>query len=86
MNWFERAHGQKNPKTRDPEELNQFEYTAIERRIQWRAECHQGKSYNREYPITWQATSNFIIQNVLSSVDPSDDTSSIPLYVPSVNP
>ena len=86
MTWFERTHGQNDPKTSNPEELHPFEYAALERRTQWRYECHQGKYYNRKYPITWQFASIYIRQNVFPSGDPSDDTSSIPSYILSMHP
>ena len=54
-----------NPKTTNPEELNQFEYTATEKRIRWSYECHQGQCYNKKHPISWQVASNYIRQNVV---------------------
>ena len=44
-----RMNGKNNPKNINPEYLSTFEYSVIKRRTQQRAECCQGKCYNRKY-------------------------------------
>ena len=52
-------NGQNNPKTRNPEDLNMFEYSVTEIRTRQRAECYQGQWYNRNYRRPWQVVSDY---------------------------